>query len=63
MPDMKLDAEMVDVVYTQLFNYYMMLKGMGREIPNDLERVMSALEDKFKRAAQREVYRKEKGYR
>lgn len=62
MPDMKLDIGFVDLVYTQLYDYYMMLEGMGRDIPLDLVHAMRTIEDKFRRAAEREEYRKEKGY-
>ena len=63
MPDMKLEIGFVDLVYTQLYDYYMLLEGMGRGIPLDLLHAMRTIEDKFRRAADREEYRKEKGYR
>ena len=63
MPDMKIDSALVDIIYSQLYDYYMMLESSGQEIPLDLLHAMRTIEIKFRRHAEREEYRKKKGYR
>lgn len=63
MPDMKIDSAIVDLIYSQLYNYYMTLESAGQEIPLDLLNAMRTIENKFRRYAEREEYRKRKGYR
>lgn len=60
---MKLDTRLVDTIYTQLYDYYMLLVSQGRDIPLDLHHAMQRLEEKYGRAADREAYRQRKGYR
>ena len=63
MPDMKIDSRLLDIIYDQLYTYYMRLTDAGEDIPLDLLHAMDSLERKFRRSAEREDYRKKKGYR
>lgn len=63
MPDMKIDSALVDVIYSQLYDYYMLLESSGQDIPLDLLHAMRTIETKFRRYAERAEYRQKKGYR